>query len=239
LVSVPAVRRSARCPLPSGRLTLFPYALLDYPQTPALLEAALSCFLVRGLHATSTNEVAAAAGISHGRLYRTFGDKPQLLQAVYAYAIAQLRAPLTQGGWAALPEEHLPQQLFRWWHLTARAAMSHQNAFAFWHLYRASAASFWAPPLGPFADVPAYVSQTLTPALRARLSLQAVSPQLLAALLVAQWTAVVMVVLTDMSCRSQPALRTRLLTQAYASWWQSLDLPADMPPLILEAAAPD
>lgn len=57
---------------------------------------------------------------------------------------------------------------------------------------------------------------------------------LLAALLAAQWLAAVEVVLTNPSCRAQPALRVHVLTQDYAGWWQTTDLPLDTPPIAAE-----
>jgi hypothetical protein len=37
------------------------------------------------------------------------------------------------------------------------------------------------------------------------------------------------VALTNPGCRAQPALRTRVLRQAYAGWWVATGLPLDTP----------
>ena len=47
-----------------------------------ILEAALQLFATEGFHATSTSKVAKAAGVSEGLIFRHFGNKDGLLQAV-------------------------------------------------------------------------------------------------------------------------------------------------------------
>jgi len=84
-----------------------------------------------------------------------------------------------------------------------------------------------APLLGPFAAVFALVEEAL-----ARSSWYAekgVPLSVLTASLAAQWTAAVDVVLSDPACRAEPALTTRVLTQAYKGWWQSLGLSTSLP----------
>jgi hypothetical protein len=54
--------------------------------------------------------------------------------------------------------------------------------------------------------------------------------------LAGQWTAAVELVGSEASCQASEALRTRLLTHAYESWWQSLQLPFDGPTLTDSAA---
>jgi TetR/AcrR family transcriptional regulator, repressor for uid operon len=47
-----------------------------------ITEAAAGCFLVRGFHQTSMQEIAGAAGVSMGLLYRYFANKDAIITAV-------------------------------------------------------------------------------------------------------------------------------------------------------------
>ncbi|MCR9063172.1 MAG: TetR/AcrR family transcriptional regulator [Cytophagales bacterium] len=47
-----------------------------------ILQAALKLFASEGYHATSTNKVAKSAGVSEGLIFRHFGNKEGLLDAV-------------------------------------------------------------------------------------------------------------------------------------------------------------
>jgi AcrR family transcriptional regulator len=47
-----------------------------------ILQAALELFAREGYHATSTNKVAKHAGVSEGLIFRHFGNKDGLLQAI-------------------------------------------------------------------------------------------------------------------------------------------------------------
>ena len=47
-----------------------------------ILQAALILFAKEGYHATSTSKVAKAAGVSEGLIFRHFGNKEGLLQAI-------------------------------------------------------------------------------------------------------------------------------------------------------------
>jgi AcrR family transcriptional regulator len=47
-----------------------------------ILEAALALFAKEGYHATYTSKVAKAAGVSEGLIFRHFGNKEGLLQAI-------------------------------------------------------------------------------------------------------------------------------------------------------------
>ena len=47
-----------------------------------ILQAALQLFAKEGFHATSTSKVAKAAGVSEGLIFRHFGNKEGLLQAI-------------------------------------------------------------------------------------------------------------------------------------------------------------
>lgn len=198
-----------------------------------ILEHALQRFNRKGLHATTTDDVAKAANVGVGTLYRTFATKAVLLDATYAYALSFLRAPLQAGEGDTQRGESLQQQLGRWWHLTAQAAYVHPEAFDFWRLYRTTtrAAAPWEPLLGPFANVPALVERAL--ARRPAATITSVPMSVLSVSLVAQWTAAVDLVLTDARCLNEAALRAHVLAKAYSGWWQGLGLPT-----FLEAGVP-
>ena len=80
-----------------------------------LLDCALTCFTERGLQATSTDYLGQATGLPKGTLYRTIHSKAALLDAVYAYALGLLLAPLASGGAPTSKYESLRDQLRRWW----------------------------------------------------------------------------------------------------------------------------
>jgi len=67
-----------------------------------LLEAALACFVRKGIAATSLRDIASEAGVTPALLHYYFGDKAQLQQEVIAQKIlpvfAALREPLLQTG---------------------------------------------------------------------------------------------------------------------------------------------
>lgn len=48
----------------------------------SIIQAALILFAKEGYHATSTSKVAKAAGVSEGLIFRHFGNKEGLLQAI-------------------------------------------------------------------------------------------------------------------------------------------------------------
>jgi AcrR family transcriptional regulator len=57
----------------------------------AIVEAAAELFETRGYEQTTTHQVAAAAGISVGALYRYFGGKEAILREVYQREMSALR----------------------------------------------------------------------------------------------------------------------------------------------------
>ncbi|MBD9479640.1 TetR/AcrR family transcriptional regulator [Pseudoxanthomonas sp. PXM02] len=67
-----------------------------------LLDAALACFVRKGIAATSLRDIAAEAHVTPALVHYYFGDKAQLQQAVVAErllpVIGQMRAPLMQAG---------------------------------------------------------------------------------------------------------------------------------------------
>ena len=56
-----------------------------------ILDAALTCFERRGLHGTTTDDIAAEAGLSNGALYRYFDGKAAIIEAIAAERHAQER----------------------------------------------------------------------------------------------------------------------------------------------------
>jgi AcrR family transcriptional regulator len=60
----------------------------------AILDAAVVCFERRGLHGTSTDDIAAEAGLSNGALYRYFDGKAAIVEAIAAERHDQERALL-------------------------------------------------------------------------------------------------------------------------------------------------
>lgn len=62
-----------------------------------ILDAALATFSARGYHGTSVPEVAEAAGVGVGTLYRYFADKNALVNELYRDAKLRLRAALLDG----------------------------------------------------------------------------------------------------------------------------------------------
>lgn len=57
----------------------------------SILEAAAELFAERGYEQTTTHQVASAAGVSVGALYRYFGGKQAILQEVYRRETIELR----------------------------------------------------------------------------------------------------------------------------------------------------
>ena len=63
-----------------------------------ILDAALAAFAARGYHGTAVPEVADAAGVGTGTLYRYFANKESLVNEVYRDAKQRLRSALLVGG---------------------------------------------------------------------------------------------------------------------------------------------
>jgi AcrR family transcriptional regulator len=72
-----------------------------------LVEAAVAEFAHGGLHGTSTEVIAARAGISHPYLFRLFGTKKNLFLACMANCYERLRATFTAAAEGAAPEDRL------------------------------------------------------------------------------------------------------------------------------------
>lgn len=61
------------------------YSLLMTKKQILILNTALQLFADSGFHATSTNKIAKSAGVSEGLIFRHFGNKEGLLQAILIY----------------------------------------------------------------------------------------------------------------------------------------------------------
>jgi AcrR family transcriptional regulator len=191
-----------------------------------LLDRALTCFATHGLQATSIDDLTTALDVSNRTLYRELGNKAALIEAVYAYATAQL---LVAPPAAPQDGETLQAYLGRWWQQTAAAAQADPRAFRYWQFYCTSSHLPAAElVLGPFAALPELLTHLVAqPGVKR--AVEALPLPVLSRWWAAQWTAAVEVVLTDPTCQGRPALGQRVLTQAYTSWWQSLGVAATVP----------
>jgi AcrR family transcriptional regulator len=57
-----------------------------------ILDAAVRCFAERGYEGTSTRDIAARAGLTHGTVYFYFPAKPDLYQEAYAHTMTLVLA---------------------------------------------------------------------------------------------------------------------------------------------------
>jgi AcrR family transcriptional regulator len=73
----------------------------------AILEAALIEFAERGLHGTSTDDIARRAGISQPYLFRLFGTKKELFMAACARCMDQTRQAFADAAAGLQGEEAL------------------------------------------------------------------------------------------------------------------------------------
>jgi AcrR family transcriptional regulator len=64
-----------------------------------ILDAARQCFVREGFHQTSMQDILGAAGLSAGALYRYFGSKEEIVEAIAAEAVGRvmgLLGPLSE-----------------------------------------------------------------------------------------------------------------------------------------------
>lgn len=98
-----------------------------------ILDAALRVFAERGFHGTSVPEVAEAAGVGTGTLYRYFEHKEALVNEVYRDAKLRLRATLLDG--LGAPTSFRTDDAERWfnelWQRLASFATNDPDAFRF------------------------------------------------------------------------------------------------------------
>lgn len=96
-----ASRPAGKSPKPRKRAPGRPLA--NSPDLRAdLLDAAIACFVRKGIGATSLRDIAQAAGVTPALLHYYFGDKAQLQQAMIEERLlpvfATLREPLSRAG---------------------------------------------------------------------------------------------------------------------------------------------
>jgi AcrR family transcriptional regulator len=108
------------------------------PATPGrrdhILDTALALFAERGFHGTSIPDLAAAAGIAPGSIYRHVASKEQLVNEVYRRAKALLAAALYGAVPAAATAPLREQFRALWWALVG-FARAEPRAFAFLELH--------------------------------------------------------------------------------------------------------
>jgi AcrR family transcriptional regulator len=97
-----------------------------------IVDAALGLFAERGFHGTAIPDIAAAAGVAAGTIYRHFAGKDALVNAVYRRCKEELVAEVLAG----LPAPVDTREQFRglWWRLVAYARQR-PVAFAFLELH--------------------------------------------------------------------------------------------------------
>jgi AcrR family transcriptional regulator len=139
-----------------------------------VLAAAAALFAERGVEAVSMDEVARAAGVGKGTLFRRFGDKAGLAVALLDEGERRLQEALLSGpgplGPGAPPRERLPAflgayldhaeghlELLRVSEGATAGARYRVGAYRFWHrhvtvlLEQARAAGTTSPPAEPGA----------------------------------------------------------------------------------------
>ena len=98
-----------------------------------ILDAALKTFAARGYHGTSVPEVAEAAGVGIGTLYRYFEDKNALVNELYRDAKLRLKSALLDG--LPAPDVYQLDDAQRWfselWQRLATFARAEPDAFRF------------------------------------------------------------------------------------------------------------
>jgi AcrR family transcriptional regulator len=76
-----------------------------------ILEAALSCFAQNGFHQTTIQDIAQAAGLSHGAIYRYFQSKDDIIAAAAQRDRGARRRRFEEAESAATPLEALDRLL--------------------------------------------------------------------------------------------------------------------------------
>ncbi|HEY4238746.1 MAG TPA: TetR/AcrR family transcriptional regulator [Kofleriaceae bacterium] len=95
-----------------------------------ILDAALRIFADRGFHGTNVPDIAQAARVGTGSLYRYFASKEALVNEVYRDAKLRLRAALLDGLGEPAPGKHKPWFLALWKRL-GEFAQREPDAFRF------------------------------------------------------------------------------------------------------------
>jgi AcrR family transcriptional regulator len=101
----------------------------------AVLDAALELFAERGYHGTSVPEVAEAAAVGAGTIYRFFESKEELVNALYRRTKMRLMARLLADHPFGAPAR---DQFAVFWRRLAQFARLEADAFAFLELHHHS-----------------------------------------------------------------------------------------------------
>ena len=102
------------------------------PTRRAILDAALVLFADKGYHGTAVPEIARAAGIATGTIYRHFAGKEELVNALYCECKASLMTALL----AEFPFSAAPRDQFHaLWQRLAAFARVQPRAFFFLELH--------------------------------------------------------------------------------------------------------
>jgi len=97
-----------------------------------ILDAALQLFSERGFHGTAVPDIARAAGVGTGTIYRYFPDKEGLVNALYQ----QWRAGFNAAVLAPMAAGLSPKEQFNlYWHRLAGFAREHPVAARFLELH--------------------------------------------------------------------------------------------------------
>jgi AcrR family transcriptional regulator len=72
-----------------------------HTKLPEILRAALNLFTEKGIHATTTKDIAKRAGVSEGALYRHFSSKQELAEDLYITHLSYFTAQLERSVLAA------------------------------------------------------------------------------------------------------------------------------------------
>jgi AcrR family transcriptional regulator len=121
----------------------------------ALISAAMELFALRGPAAVSVREVAAAAGVNHALVFRHFGSKDALVQAVFERAAEELAQQMVgvpdYQGFAAFTEALAESETH--WRLIARAILDGELETLASHPYHFVNAMVWAAARGQEAGM--------------------------------------------------------------------------------------
>ncbi|QDQ26423.1 TetR/AcrR family transcriptional regulator [Chitinimonas arctica] len=91
-----------------------------------ILDAALDLFVARGFAATKVEDIARAAGVTAGTIYRYFANKEEILKAVIreSFAPALLEGEALLANFEGSAAELLTQVIRTWWQLNGATRLS-------------------------------------------------------------------------------------------------------------------
>jgi len=121
----------------------------------ALVTTAMELFALRGPAAVSVREIAARAGVNHALVFRHFGSKDGLVQAVWERAAEELAGQVVgvpdYQGFTALTEALAESETH--WRLLARAILDGEADALASHPFRFVEAMIWATARGQEAGM--------------------------------------------------------------------------------------